>query len=205
MRRFRIQGFTFIELMIAVSIFAVVSVAIYSTFNTGISAWRKAQKSQDIYQDVRLVLEKMVLDLENAVIYSLDPEFSNFKGKENRISFYSLKEVFQTIPSHLELRKITYALDESTQTLQRWEENFAQSVQETTVQEPEDFATQIKALVFSYCYEDEDSDPPYQWKDEWDSVKEIPQGVKIELEVGTEKLTFTKYVLIPTGKKRQEE
>lgn len=204
MRRLRIQGFTFIELMIAVSIFAVVSVAIYATFNSGLSAWKKAEQSQNICQDVRLALEKMALDLENAVIYSPDPEFSNFEGKNNKISFYSLKEVFQTIPSHLELRKITYALDESTQTLQRWEENFAQSAQETTVQEPEDFATQIKTLAFSYCYEDEGSDPLYQWKDEWDAVKEIPQGVKIELEVGAEKLTFTKYVFIPTGKKGKE-
>ena len=34
-------GFTFIELIIAVTIFAIVAVSIYSTFNAGIRVWLK--------------------------------------------------------------------------------------------------------------------------------------------------------------------
>lgn len=203
MRKTDLGGFTFIELMLAASIFAIVAVAIYSTFGAGISAWKKAQKAQDLYQDIRLGLDKMASDLENAVkYYPKDSEFSNFEGKEDLISFYSLVDVYQTIPAHPELRKITYSLDESTPILQRLEQTFAESVQETEEQESEEIAAKVSSLKLSYCYEDKDAEPPYKWKHTWDFAQKIPWGVKIELELDAEEeLVFTKYVFIPTGEK----
>lgn len=204
MRRFQLQGFTFVELMLAISIFTIVAVAIYSTFGTGVSAWKKASKAQNLYQDIRLALDRMTYDLENAVSYSKKTDFSNFLGEKNKISFYSLTEVFQKIPAHPELRKITYSLDEPAHILERLEQTFPESWQ--NLPEPEEIAAQIAGLNFFYCYEDEGNEPPYKWKDTWDSKENIPQGVKIELEVGTEEKTvFTKYVFIPTGEKGKEE
>ena len=40
-KRESLTGFTFIELIIAVTIFAIIAVSIYSTFNAGISVWLK--------------------------------------------------------------------------------------------------------------------------------------------------------------------
>lgn len=206
MKRLCLRGFTFIELMIAASIFAVVAVAIYSTFGTGISAWKKAQEAQNLYQDIRLALDKMAGDLENAILYSQKEDFLNFLGEEDKISFYSLTETFQTLPAHRELKKITYNLDESSRILQRLEQTFAESLQETQEQEPEEIAAKINNLNFSYCYEDEAAEPPYRWEDIWNSDKVIPQGVKIALELDVaDKPVFTKYVFIPIGEKGQEE
>ena len=117
----RNKGFTFIEVMLAVSIFAIVAVAINSTFGAGLFAWRSAQETQNLYQDIRLALNKMAGDLENAVLYSDSEEeghkVPNFAGLENELSFYSLAESFSAIPVHPELRRITYRLDESTHIL----------------------------------------------------------------------------------------
>ena len=196
--------------MLAVSIFAVVAVAINSTFSAGLFTWRRTQETQDLYQDIRLTLNKMTGDLENAVLYSDSeeegPEVPNFVGLENELSFYSLAESFRTIPVYPELRRITYSLDESTHILQRLEQTFPECVQETMEQEPEQIAVKISNLNFSYCYKvEEGAKPPYEWKDAWDSEQGIPQGVKIELRLKkTEDVAFTKYVFIPVGKKGQE-
>jgi type II secretion system protein J len=201
------QGLSLLELMLAISIFAIVVVGIYSTFGAGLSVWRKTQKAQNLYQDIRLFLNKIEQDLENAVLYSDSEksEYFNFEGEENKMSFFSLVHTFQTIPHHPELRRITYSFDESTRTLQRLEQAFVHSTQEGESQEAEQIVAQIYNLNFFYCYIDEDAIPPYKWMNIWNSGQDIPQGVKIELKVGAEKLPFTKYVFIPTGKKGKEE
>ena len=202
----RLNGFTFIELMVAISIFAIVAVVIYSTFGSGLSAWRKTEKAQRLHQDIRLALDKMACDLENAILYSEKDEFCNFLGEKNKISFYALVDVFQAMPAHPELRKITYSLDESNHILQRLEQTFAESEQKMQEQKPQEIIAHIGNLNLLYCYEDEDAEPPYKWMDTWNFRKRIPQGIKIELEIGAkEKLIFTKYVFIPTGEKGKEE
>ena len=202
-------GFTFIELMLAASIFAIVALAIYSTFGSGISVWKKTEKTQNLYQDIRLVLNKMAYDLENAVLYSEpeeEEELSNFAGERNEISFFTIVDVFQKLPTHQQLRRIAYSLDESTRMLLRQELTYPESVQEAYEKEPEEIAAHISNLTFFYYYENKDDEPPYEWMDSWDPAQGIPQGVKIELEVeAEEELIFTKYVFIPTGKKGQEQ
>lgn len=195
-------GFTFVELILAASIFAIVAVAIYSTFGTGISAWKKTQKAQNVYQDIRLALDKMAQDLESAVLYKDEPDFSNFAGMNNQVSFYTLVDVFREMPIHPELRKITYSLDGNT--LRRLEQTFAESVQEEQTQESEEIAGQISKLNFFYYYEVADDEP---WMEAWDSAQSIPRGVKIDLELNgeaEENLAFTKYVFIPQGEKGQQ-
>ncbi len=201
MRQNRLRGLTLVELLVALSIFAIVAVALYSTFGTGISTWKKIKQAQDLYQDIRLTLDKMALDLENAVLYSEKPEFVNFQGGKSKISFYSTVETSQALPGHTELRKIAYSLDESGHILQRREQALFNSGQNTE-EEAQEIAAAISRLDFFYCYEDEHAEPPYKWQDSWDFPQELPQGIKIELGLDTEKnLVFSKYVFIPTGRK----
>lgn len=196
-------GFTFVELMLVVSIFSIVALAIYSTFDIGISAWKKAQEAQNLYQDIRLALDKMAADLENAVLYSEKEDFSNFEGKQDLISFYSLVETSQTIPAHHRLRKITYSLKDSG--LLRLEQSFTDPEEQAPEKDPEQIASGISSLEFSYAYTQE-GEPPYKWEDVWDNQQVIPKGVRVKLELETEKkLAFSRYVFIPTGVKGVEE
>ncbi len=205
MKRMQSRGLTLIELMLAVSIFAIVAVVIYSTFSAGISVWRRTQRTQNTLQDIRLSLDKMSEELENAVLYSQESGFPNFVGGKNRVSFYSVVNVFSTLPVHPELRKITYDLDSSADMLQRLEQTFPESVQNRQDKSPEEIAARISNLNFFYYYKDENAAVPYKWKNSWDSAEDIPQAVKIELKLDSEeKLVFTKYVFIPTGKRPAE-
>jgi type II secretion system protein J len=193
------KGVTFVELIVAVSIFAVVSVAVYSTFAMGLSVWRRARNAQALYQNIRLALDEMARDLQNAVAYfdPGQPTAINFEGEKDRISFYSLVDGYQTTPPYPQLRKVSYTLGDSG-SLQRLEQVHQGA---DIAQESEAIASQVANLSFFYCYEDT-AGSGYEWKQAWELKQEIPESVKIELELNTgNKPVFSKYVFIPTGKK----
>ncbi len=205
MERAKLRGFTFVEIMLAVTIFAVVAIAISSTFATGLFTWRKAQQTQNLYQEVHLALNKMAEDLQNAVLYTEGTEAINFLGTQGGLSFFSLVDVFQVLPPHPELRKITYSLDEETHTLQRLELTLAESMQDELPQQAEELAAGVSSLNLFYCYTDEEAQPPYKWQDNWSAADKIPEGLKIELQLEEDKeLIFSKYVFIPVGEKGQQ-
>lgn len=195
------KGVTLIELIVAVSIFAVISVAVYSTFAMGLSIWRRTQKAQVMYQNIRLALDEMARDLQNAVVYfdSSQTTAINFEGEKDRISFYSLVDGYQTTPPYPQLRKISYTLGDSGN-LQRLEQVHQGA---DIAPETEEIASQVANLSFFYSYEDNGA-LGYEWRRDWEPNERIPESVRIELELNTgNKPVFSKYVFIPTGKKGQ--
>lgn len=205
----RKRGFTFIEVMLVMSIFAIVALAVYSTFGAGISVWKRTQDTVRVYQDIRLALDKMTGDLKNTILFAEEygeKKFINFTGMENVISFYTMVDVFREIPVHPRIKKVTYRLDESKLILERLEQDFAESILEEKELEFDEIAAKISELRFSYCYEDENAEPPYKWEDTWDSTQGIPQGVRIKLKLDSEEdLVFTKYIFLSIGQKGKEE
>ncbi|MBN2097661.1 MAG: prepilin-type N-terminal cleavage/methylation domain-containing protein [Candidatus Omnitrophica bacterium] len=196
-------GLTFVELMLAASIFAVLAVAVYSAFSTGISAWRSAQQAQNLLQDLRLSLDQISRDLENAVLYYPEEEGKiNFVGEPNSISFYSLVDNFRSQLVYPELKKITYSLD--GEVLKRWEQSLAQALQETQEEDSFDqMLTQVAGLEFFYRYGQEDE---LNWQQSWNAQQSIPQGAQIKLTLtGEEGLAYTKFVFIPIGKKGESQ
>lgn len=78
-------GFTLIEVMLAVMIVSVISVAIYTTFAQGINLWKRALSEQPDL-DVELFLEKAAMDLRNAFPYGTQ----GFSGSEDSFEFYRI-------------------------------------------------------------------------------------------------------------------
>src|SRR3972149_5589222 len=86
-------SFTFIELLIALSIFAVVAVTLYSTFFAGISVWKRSGDSSGIYQDIRIVFDDMARDLKNMIYFTKEKESAYaFTGMPQQIAFMTLAE-----------------------------------------------------------------------------------------------------------------
>lgn len=199
-----IHGFTLIELLIAILIFSIVAVAIYSTFSTGLIAWRKGEESGRLYQEARLVLNRMALELRNALSYSN----IKFIGKANELYFATL------LPSpspgesgQLQLSRVTYYLDDN-QSLQRREESL-RMVLRGEMGKAKEVASSLRELNFAYGYEYEDAgkekkEPQCIWKDEWAGEKAIPSLVRITLVLQDGKntrgeATFSRTVHIPSG------
>lgn len=200
-----LTGFTLIELFIAISIFAVVAVALYSTFFAGISVWRRSSESGDIHQDIKFALDDITKDLRNIIYCTEDGEsIYAFSGTTEEIAFITLEAPFlQEDISRRELAKIAYRFDKNKHQFIRI--RVAKSLGfDIEKGEKEVLLKGIEELKFEYCYFSGDEDEPYLWQEEWeDDESRIPRVVRLTFRIKTkrekEPLEFTKTIFIPIG------
>ena len=67
-------GFTLLELLLAVTIFSIIAVALYSSFHAGLRILRRAQDVMEFHQDLRLAMGELSLDLRNSLLCPLSEE-----------------------------------------------------------------------------------------------------------------------------------
>jgi len=199
------RGFTFIELLIAVSIFAVAAIALYSTFFAGISVWRRSGKSGDIYQDIRFVVEDMTKDFKNTIYYTKEKEsIFRFSGTAEEVAFVTLEGLFlEKDVSRKELVKVAYRFDDGRGELimARADKSIGFDIKKA---KEEILLKDVEDFKFEYCYDSGDEDKPYLWKEEWkDENLRIPRGIRVSFRIKAEKekepLKFTKTIFIPIG------
>lgn len=65
--RARKKGFTLIELMVCVAIFALIAMAVQAVFNAVMKMWMKGDARLEMYQNGRLVLERMGVGMRSAI------------------------------------------------------------------------------------------------------------------------------------------
>jgi len=188
------QGFTLLELLIAVTIFSIVSIAIYSSFSVGIRAWRKAEESYKVRQEARHALEDIGYELRTAVNFTPVP----FEGSSDCVSF---SRVLKSSNKYSEgIFKITYTFDAQAKSLY-----YILQTYEETVKEEEGtksiLTSGISGFQLKYAYLDGDE---VIWMDDWQSDEvDIPFGVKVSLFYPSQNegqdIEFSETILIPTG------
>jgi len=200
------RAFTFIELLIAVSIFATLAIALYSSFFAGISIWKRSAAGGGVYQDVRFALDDLTRDLKSAAAGGADEDsLFAFSGESERVVFFTSAAAFSGQGAQRrELTRVAYGLDRESGRLFRARAVLAggfdldSAEKDTLVEGVEDFS-------LSYPYDSGDEDDPYIWREEWqNSDMRPPRGVKVSLAIasGNEKggrLKFDKIIFIPTG------
>ena len=197
------DGFTLIELLVSLSIFSIISLAVYSSFAGGVGAWRRAQEFSSIYQTARLLLDDMARELKNAVMIS----GTDFVGAPQRLSFLTLRQSPYTTgrPANHQITRVTYEVRSdpaaSGYALFRLEASDIKNSQEDR-REPEPIVGSISRLDFQYTYKNSKGEI-MPWKEVWEVSDAIPLGVKITLMVGETR--FTKVVFIPHGFQEEEE
>jgi len=196
-------GFTLIELLVSLSIFSIISLAVYSSFAGGVTAWRKAQEFSSTYQTARLLLDDMAQELKNAVMIS----GTEFVGAPQRLSFLTLRQSPYTTgrPANHQITRVTYEVRSdpaaSGYALFRLEASDIKNSQEDRGK-PEPIVGSISRLDFQYTYKNSKGEI-MPWKEVWEVSDAIPLGVKITLMVGETR--FTKVVFIPHGFQEEEE
>lgn len=192
MRKSR-AGFTFIELLIAMLIFSLVSISIYLSFNVGIRAWQKGEGSYRSRQEVRYLLGMVSRELRNAV----NSQVIIFSGRPDSLSFCRAANG---------LFRVTYEFDDGEKAayrvLQTYKENASGGAGARSR-----LASGISGIKFQYSYK---KDGKLVWGDSWqEDYKAVPFGVKVFLTLNpggsAEPLTVSRTVLIPTGTLKDEE
>jgi prepilin-type N-terminal cleavage/methylation domain-containing protein len=207
------KGFTFIEMIVAVTIFSIIAVSIYSVFRAGVRLWARTNPLIQANQSTRYFFNTISSDLKNSIPYnaispgiktfgSSDQKNVNFEGEAQKISFMTLVDVSApAAPPHTELAKVIYYFDRSKKTVKRAVATKAEGLSEDHAKvadilsdiDDEDFG-------FEYCYKIASSptEYDYEWKDAWDDEDKdkgkIPRGVKVKAGL------YDKTIFIPTGR-----
>lgn len=212
----RRNGFTLVELLVSLSIFSLLAVAVYSVFAGGVGTWRRAQVFSSTYQTARLVLDKIGRDLGRTVRIS----GSEFSGGPARLSFLTVRPVVappddDAPPASgggaggsflagaddaarrqaaFPIRRVTYLFEASS--LMRRDESYLEGLQDVH-RDPEVMAGPFAGVTFQYASKDDDRDAAVEWLEQWEDAEKNPSGVKITLTIGDDQrrpLRLTKTV-----------
>jgi len=206
----KFNGFTLVELLLALSIFSVIALSLYGTFATGISLTKRSEKTDEVYRQVRWTLEKISAELENMVNY----DFSNsyparlaFTGERDKITFivpsdkglkvvrYYLQSlefgsVHKTIiGKHYSRNEDMVFLNEKEAAIEALVREEVDFVEDISSERPENREVSVMnssikkdGLKFSFAYQEEGvgAEIKIVWKDRWDQ-KGVPSGIQVEL------------------------
>lgn len=184
-------GFSLVELLIAASILAVISLTIYSTMDNGVKIWRRINTAVP-EEDYAVFSDKFGREVRNALKFSPIPFF----GNAQRVEFASPVK-FEELGVET-IGKVAYAYEPSKDTLYKWRLNFSEAYNNREGS-PEAALTGVKSLRFRYYFYDEEK-KTFFWLDEW-VKKGVPLAVRIELgfDGGNGEGTVTKTVTIPVA------
>lgn len=92
-RRFQ-SGFTFLEVMVSLTILAMMLLVIFWAFHLGLSAWDRAKVTKDEYQRQRIVSQMLSQQIKSAVPYRIktqkaEGDYLAFEGKVESLKFVS--------------------------------------------------------------------------------------------------------------------
>lgn len=211
----RRKAFTIMELLIAASIFAVISLCLYSAFSGGIRVWRRQEQGFRSGQAVRLALDMMAKELRNSMKYSQPAAQTPTLEEENTLQFIGeAKRVSFMTAAGGNIAKVSYYFDSEPDkkgllkkvvVLQKEGFKEANQKEETLISGVDD-------LLFEYAYQGEEEGAVPEWKEAWPAQQKglIPSGVRITLEFskgakqeGRE--IFRKTVFIPAGQLEKEK
>jgi len=198
-----LTGFTLVELLLAIGIFSIIAMAIYSTFSMGVNAWRKMDGLLERYQEVRLLLDRMGVELRNCV----DMQIEDFGNPEEKYDFYGEKDrlFFLTLKGN-GVKWVGYqnrkndAYEGEVFKLERRQEDFIPRLPEQD--KPGDLALDlvrgVEGVKFKYLkLIKEGNEIKREWQDTWkeDKVSNVPPR---PLQVWI-RITF----MVPTGRENE--
>ncbi len=166
-------GFTLMELLLVTAFLAVVSLAIYATFNNGIKIWQKINV-QVAQEDLDIFLEEFTVDLRNT--FKFTPFI--FTGEKEKVEFTTL--VNSPKMHKYTVGKVSYFYDSESKIITRSAWDFSQ-IYEGRSSEVKVLVKNVESLKLQYYFYDKGT-KEYFWFDEW-AKEGFPLAVRVELSL----------------------
>ncbi len=168
------RGFTFIEVIIASTIFAVISIAVYGVFNSGMNIWRRAENFNLEGRKRILKLEKINKELRCAFVF-----------KKNEVLLNGNKTSLQVpVIIDSEINEVTYRFDPEQKALLRSANRLqeiiaAKQENDTLLPRETPYINEVENLAYSYYYFDLQK-AEYVWREDW-RQEALPLAVRINI------------------------
>ena len=202
------RGFTLLELLISLTIMAVIVVIIFGALRIGIRAWEKGEKDLDSRQRQRIVLDLVKRQLASTCVSEVwdgDQQLVPLKGDNKSIEFVS--HIPLTPGNRFGVVHVKYAVKrekgDDREHLLFYEKDVALLDKKISAGNPDeaDFSELIpgmKSIVFEYL-KDRPGEEASLWQKSWDPAvdKGVPRAVRVTLEENDEKAPI--YVIAGAG------
>ncbi|MBU1062474.1 MAG: prepilin-type N-terminal cleavage/methylation domain-containing protein, partial [Candidatus Omnitrophica bacterium] len=156
MKQGRYNAFTLVEILIALSILAMIVVSTFTIFRSSSKSWQKGSERSERYHNARTAIGKMSTEISQAVISERRP--SKFIGRKESVSFISF---VSTASGIFELVEVEFWLNNEKKLLMR-NEDIEPDYDYLTYDYSDVLAEGIVELEFSY-YDGS------SWSETWDS------------------------------------
>ncbi len=178
------SAFALIELLVAVSIFAIVITVVYSTLFIGIKTYHRIQAELNLNQDINRALDRLSIELRNCydAEYNEQKEEGGFIADSQSLSFFTIQNDYSQESYPRLLARVSYSFREESLFKKSQidkdafleEENFAEEELLSGIQ-----TFSIKYLYYKKEYFEEEY--KFEWKSEWIDRALVPQGISIEI------------------------
>jgi prepilin-type N-terminal cleavage/methylation domain-containing protein len=159
------SAFTLVEVLVSISIFAIIAAAIIAVFTKGVEVWENTRISTNFREEALLFLEGLEKELKN----NINLRDSEFKTEKQSLYFTTLKEA---------VYNIRYEFNENNKTLIRYKSRYPKPASSA---KPVLILKNVKTLNFFAGYAELKKDG------EKDIIK-LPEIIKINLTVSGENL-----------------
>lgn len=191
----REAGFTLVELLVVMSLVALIGVSLYAMFGSAMDMMRRVSGSE-VAEDVGIFLEKLDREISSQVTFKGIP----FDGKETSLTFPFRIGIDKKASLNRGIGRVSYFFDESHRTFTRRQENLSQIYKREEIEAVPILkdVTDVKFQYFVYLK----SEKIFQWVGVWNSLENegaIPFAVKVELGCvwGEERHVFERTFTIP--------
>lgn len=177
-----IEGFTLVEMVVAVAVFAVISVASYSTINVVLNGRSIINQKHEQLSSLQRMHALMKNDFRYALNRSVRNEFGDteapFMANQDG-ELFRLTTLYPRVEGAGKLKRVSWVVEDGSV----WRNEFAAL---DRGQEEGKFRREIiqgVELVNMYFFENKDSE--VERKTDWDSVDTLPVAVELELELSS--------------------
>ena len=188
-------GFTFIELIIGITIFTIIIITVYSVFYMGIKTWCRGQERNSL-QKVRLTFLKVENELKDSFFFSNVPFKGTSREMEFPLSIPISDENKDTV--HVIAYKVTEDKYSGLKELVRIEKLYSENMDEEIDEKIKKLLTSIKSLRFEYVYQSNDPYQNFEWQEDWKEDR-LPSGVRISLEMNDTDEIYNKVIFLQRG------
>ncbi|MCP4650742.1 MAG: prepilin-type N-terminal cleavage/methylation domain-containing protein [PVC group bacterium] len=186
------KGFTLLEMLIGITIFAMVAAAVYTSLALGIKVVKHEENQDKLMQEAVLTLQEMSRSLRCAFINSEDTETIRFTGIVDRLDFFSINK-------EGDLENVVFYVEAGTGEdpwlLYRSRKKYL-DIEDEDAGRVELIHSRVGEFKLSYFDAAEET-----WYEEWPEEFILPNQVKLEIDFipkdKDQNIELVKYMQIP--------
>jgi type II secretion system protein J len=188
MRRRAHNGFTLLEVMLAVTLLAVVATAVYSVWSVGLQAWRRGEDATAMFQRQRIVLDALSELTKSAIYFDSNPSVYRLIGQHDNttgdsVSFVTASDVMLP-PSETSiagLRRVTIWLSEDQfgRPVLAIANAPALEIEGASALPSHVLSTDVSGFTARYWH-----DSTSEWQDEWQEENSMPGAIEFTVAFG---------------------